>query len=394
MDAPGGDAFGPMQPPPPPAARPFALAGAALPPPPAPSPYPDPGYVPVAAAPPMSEAVARLPLGARDLVRQALDLLTRSDTGLRGPSFYIGFLVLVTLGPLAVIVGIVLATGDDLPGVGVRASGPYAGPPAWVGWLLLALLPAIAGLVAAGAEAAGLATAVIGGRVEGRPLALRESIAIARRRFWSILGPRLLVSIVSGFVSLVLSIALFFVVGFAAGDLIGTGLGLVISLVVSAPFVYVPAGVVLGEVGAGEAISRSFRLVMLRKRLAIVVTLFGVFSQFIVTFGLSAGIDAIGRVLAGAGVVEHVPVVVVVPIAAALVFALGTLTFLVEAIAAAPAVHAFAALTRYTHGLELGRREPVRGRSVWSPWLTPGLAVVAVLGLLVMLAGVASITAG
>ena len=52
-----------------------------------------------------------------------------------------------------------------------------------------------------------------------------------------------------------------------------------------------------------------------------------------------------------------------VPIAAMLVFAIGTLTFLVEAIAAAPAVHAFAALTHYTHGLEVGRARARRGHA-------------------------------
>jgi hypothetical protein len=76
------------------------------------------------------------------------------------------------------------------------------------------------------------------------------------------------------------------------------------------------------------------------------------------------------------------------------VFALGTLTFLVEAIAAAPAVHAFAALTHYTHGLEVGRRAPVRGRHLWDPWVTPGLAVLAVLGLLVLVGAVASFPGG
>jgi hypothetical protein len=251
-------------------------------------------------------------------------------------------------------------------------------------------VPAMAGLVAASAEASALATAVIGGRVEGRPLRMRQSIAIARRRFWSILGPRLLVSFISGLVNVVTTFVLFVIFGLVAGDVIGTGAGLVISLIVSAPFVYVPAGVVLGEVRAGEAISRSVRLVMLRKRLAIVITLFGVFSQFIVTFGLSTGIDAISRVLVGAGLMGSFPTVLVVPIAAALVFALGTLTFLVEAIAAAPAVHAFAALTHYTHGLEVGRREPVRGRHLWNPWVTPGLAVVAVVGLLILVGAIAS----
>jgi hypothetical protein len=399
MEPPAGDAFGPLLPPP----VPVAAAQVPQPPmPPATAALQANPFAPYGAArpamPPVTDAVLRIPLGTRDLIRQALDLLTRSDSGLRAPSFYIGFLLLVTFGPLAVVLGLVLALGQDVGGLGSPGSAgfrdPYAAPPAWVGWMFLAFVPAIAGLVAASAEASGLATAVIGGRVEGRPLRIRESIAIARRRFWSILGPRLLVNVISGFVGFVLTIILVAVFGLVAGDLIGTGTGLLVSLVVSAPFVYVPAGVVLGEVGAGEAISRSFRLVMLRKRLAIVVTLFGVFSQFIVTFGLSAGVDAIGRVLVGAGVVEDFPPALVVPIAAALVFALGTLTFLVEAIAAAPAVHAFAALTHYTHGLEVGRRQPVRGRHLWDPWMTPGLAAAAILGLLVMIGAVATLSGG
>ena len=122
-------------------------------------------------------------------------------------------------------------------------------------------------------------------------------------------------------------------------------------------------------------------LVRLRKRLAVVVTLFGVLSQFIVLFGLSIGVDVVSRVLVGTGLTEDFPRPLVVPIAAMLVFALGTLTFLVEAIAAAPAVHAFAALTHYTNGLELGRREPVAGRHLWNPEMTPGLGLVALLGI-------------
>jgi hypothetical protein len=123
------------------------------------------------------------------------------------------------------------------------------------------------------------------------------------------------------------------------------------------------------------------------------VTLFGVLSQFIVLFGLSEGIDIVGRIVVGTGLVEDFPPVLVVPIAAAMVFALGTLTFIVEAIAAAPAVHAFEALTHYTHGLEVGRREPVRGRRLWDPWLTPGLALTALLGLLTLVGAVLTLPA-
>ena len=231
--------------------------------------------------------------------------------------------------------------------------------------------------------------------MEGRPLRIRESIAIARRRFWSILGPRLLMNFISGVISTVVTIVLFAILGLAAGDLVGTGTGLLISLLVSAPFVYVPAGVVLGEVGAGEAISpvvppRACSASASRSS-----------SRCSASSASSSSRSACPPAStpspassSAPGLVDNFPAVLVVPIAAALVFALGTLTFLVEAIAAAPAVHAFAALTHYTHGLEVGRREPVRGRHLWDPWVTPGLAAVSVLGLLILVGGVASISGG
>ena len=249
------DGLGPTQPPAAPPAQP--------PPPPRPgrrarlhatSLQPAPPVLP-----PVSEAVLKIPLGTRDLIRQALDLLTRSDSGLRGPSFYIGFLLLVTFGPFAVILGLALTTGAM-----DQTGAPSPEFPVWALWLLLSIIPALLGYIAAQAEAAGMATAVIGGRVEGSPLGMRQSISIARRRFWSILGPRLLANVISGVIGFVMTLILFAIFGFAAGDAIGTGVSLVISLIVSAPFVYVPAGVVLGEVGAWEAIERSVRLVRRR----------------------------------------------------------------------------------------------------------------------------------
>ncbi len=362
------------QPPPPPTAMPaFGGMGRSAAPPPA------------LALEPVSVAVLAIPLGIRELVRQSLDLLTRRDAGLRGASFYIGFMLLVTFGPMAATLGLAFTLPGltDVPALDTPAtSDVYADPGAWPAWILLAVIPAIVGYVAAGVEARSLATAVIGGRVEGRPLRLRESISVARRRFWSVLGAQVLVGIISAVISFGVQGVL--LVALASGQELTFGVSLVVSVIIGAPFVYVPAGIILGEVDIIEAIRRTFRLVRMRKKLAVVVTLFGVLSQFIVLFGLSQGLDIIARLLIGAGLVETLPRPLVVPIAAALVFALGTLTFLVEAIAAAPAVHAFAALTHYTHGLQVGRDRPVTGRALWNPWVTPGLAIGALTGLLAL----------
>ncbi len=377
-----GELF-PLPPPPPPA----------VPLPPPPPRVSRPGvHTPNAPARPVaSEAVLQIPLGTRELVQVSLDLLTRRDTGLRGASFYVGFMLLVSLAPLIVIFGLLLTLPMVTEPVIADAYLLDAGSAAWLGWLLLAAIPAALGYLAAGTDARSLATAVIGGRVEGRPLHLRESISVARQRFWQILGAQFLVGIVTAIVSSVVQ----FVAGFGIGlgDEPLFGVSLVVSVLVSVPFVYVAAGIVLGEVGMFDAIARSWQLVRLRKRLAVVVTLFSVLGQFIVLFGLSAGIDIVARVLIGAGVVEDFPRPLVVPIAAALVFALGTLTFLVEAIAAAPAVHAFAALTHYTRGLQDGRDRPVAGTSLFSPWLTPGMALVTIVALLSLVGAVLTLPA-
>lgn len=331
----------------------------------------------------VTDAVLAIPLGTRQLVSTALDLLTRTDAGLRSASFYIGFMMLVTVGPVAALFGLVWLT------VGEDAFSTYAEPGPWLGWVLIAGLPAFLGYLAASVDASALATAVIGGRAEGRPLRLPQSITIARRRFWRVLGG----TIVTGIATSVVSFAANAVSDALLGpvEAVDFGISLIVGLVVGAPFVYVTAGIVIGEVGVFDAIRRSFRLVRARKQLAVVVTLFGVLSQFIVLFGLSIGLDTVLRVATGAGLVDGFPPALGVLVAAALVFALGTLTFLVEAIAAAPAVYAFAALTHYTRGLELGRREPLPVRHAWDPYVTPGLAIGAVIGLLALLGGIASL---
>lgn len=341
----------------------------------------------VALPPPTAETLA-IPLGPRRLVATALDLLTRPDAGLRGASFYIGLLTLLTVGPAVGLLGLAMASGlADAPartGVDIRAV-------AWPLWLLLALVPAVLGFVAASVEARALAVAVIGGRAEGRPLRLRESIAVARARFWQVLAAQLLVALLTGGVQFTLTFILRVILG--SVDVLSYGVSVVVGVVVGTPFIYAAAGIVLGEADAVEALRRSVRLAAARKPLAVVVTLFSVLAGLVVQLGLGLAADTVTRVLSGAGLADRFPVGLVVPLVAALVFAYGTLLLLTEAIAAAPAVHAFVALTHYTGGLERGRREPAATRHPWDPWFTPGLAVAALIGVLVLVGGVLTLPA-
>ena len=220
--------------------------------------------------------------------------------------------------------------------------------------IVIAAFLALAGYVVAGVESRTLATAVIGGRAEGRPLRLRESIAVARRRFWAVFGANVVVGTHRGARRRPWSRCRS-AWRWATSRRSTTGCRSSIGTLVGAPFAYVAAGIVLGEVGVFESIPRSFRLARARKRLALVVALFSILSQFIVLFGISIGGDVVLRVLDGTGIGEAFPAALAIPVAAALTFAFGTLLFLVEAITAAPAVYAFAALTHYTHGLQAGR---------------------------------------
>jgi hypothetical protein len=294
------------------------------------------------------------------------------------------------VGPAVTLFGVIwLRLGDAAFTWYVEPGYSYGDPGPWTGWLVLAALPAMFGYLVASVEATALAVAVIGGRAEGRPLRLRESIAVVRRRFWRVLGAGILTGIVTSIATLFASSLVHAAIGTV--DAIDFGVSLVVGLVVGAPFVYVTAGIVIGEVGVGTAIGRSLALVRARKQLAVVVTLFGVVSQFIVVFGLSEGIDTVYRLATGTGLADTFPPMLAIPVIAAFVFALGTLTFIVEAIAEAPAVYAFTALTHYTRGLEVGRREPLRVDHVWDPYITPGLAIGGAIALLALLAGIGSL---
>jgi hypothetical protein len=355
------------------------------------------GYAPAPEPlpPPTAETLA-LPMSPRRLVGVSLDLLTRSDSGLRAASFYIGFMLLITVAPVIALFGLAAATGAAgfFSEAGTSASR-YATTPAWLWWLMLGMLPASLGFMAVSVEAKALATAVIGGRAEGRPVQLRESIAVVRARFWSVLGASILVGLLTtGIQYLLVFVVVSNLRSSAAVSTLDYAISVLVGVVIGTPFIYTSAGIILGEASAIESLKRSVRLASARKRLAVVVTLFSVLAGLVVQFGLSIAADTVVRLLSGAGLTDHFPAALVVPLAAAMVFAYGTLVLLTEAIAAAPAVHAFVALTHYTGGLERGRRHPLEARHVWDPWLTPGLAACGAVAICALAFGLLSLPWG
>ena len=84
------------------------------------------------------------------------------------------------------------------------------------------------------------------------------------------------------------------------------------------------------------------------------ITLFASAPQFLIGIGIGTGLDLLVRVAGGPDGLASFPLALVIPVTAALVVRAGTLVFVAESFAASPAVHAFAALTHYTHGLEVG----------------------------------------
>ena len=345
---------------------------------------PPPSLLALVAAtqPRVPEAVLDIPTGIRPMIGRSMDLLFRGDSGLREPSFYVGVIVLLTLAPFAAIVALQVLTGGPV-------FDPLAPPTPVDGWIALAAVPAVLGYLVASVEARTLSTAVIGGRMEGRPLTLPQSVSVARKRFWRMLTAQAAVSIltlvIATVVTLVVDVALLEV---GPIELIDVGISLFAGVLVAYPFVYAPAALVLGEIGVVAAISRSFRLVRLRPRLAVVLALFGAAPQILIGIGLGTALDILIRVAGGVEALPDFPAVLVIPVVAVLSFAFGTLILLAEAVAASPAVHAFASLTHYTRGLDVGRMAPVEVDRPWAPWLTPGLAVLAAVALLSLLGGI------
>ena len=343
-------------------------------------PGPDASTAPTPASP-----FATVPLSGRAVVSASLELLATAQRPLRSASFYAGWLALATMGPLALLLWRLESVSPGAIDGQLGNVGPLDGP------LAVAFLLAALGYVAVVIDARAIAATVIAGEVEQRPVRLAGAVRLARRRFWRLVGAATLVAIPTVIGQTVGTSA---AEGVIPGSPEATGaVGVIAGILASSPFSYALAGIVLGEVPVLEALRRSVRLTRVRPRLALTVAAFGVASQLLLFLALTAGLDVVLRLVDAVALPPGVAGDVVGAIAiGAIVFALGTLLFTAEALAAAPQVHAFVALTHYARGLALARADE-SARHAWQPWLGPAFAVGVVLGVLTTLVGLRAIDA-
>ncbi len=134
-----------------------------------------------------------------------------------------------------------------------------------------------------------MASAILGGQYAHRPVGVRRALARSRMVFWHAIVASIIVSIpvtiAQQLVNGVLEGALG---GMAEASLVTSTL---VAAIVGAPFAYVLAGVVLGDVDPFEATRRSFRVFRARKLAAAVVAVFETVAVLLVALGLGAGLD-------------------------------------------------------------------------------------------------------
>lgn len=363
----------------------------------------DPGStvtpVPVALPSP-SVATTRMLLGA------SFDLLTRASEDMRRASFYVGILVLGTVGPVALAGWATEVISLHQTSAQMEAHLEGAGD-FW--YALLGVLAGM-GLTVALVESRTMAVALLGGHQANRPITLREALARSRMVFWR----AILASFIVGFPLLIaqgLVNAAFVSVFGPETDLSIVSSTLMVA-VVGAPFAYLLSGIVLGDVDPIEATSRSFRVFRARKAAAALVAVFESIAALLVVFGLFAGLDIALRVFDAVGLgadsgpagLTLVTIGIVVG-----VFALGTLIYTALAISLAPQVVMFIGLTHATFGLDHvrpgGDRIPEDGpdrdpagtwRRAGRPrfrWLTRPVLLGIALGAIGLVGLIASLTA-
>jgi hypothetical protein len=369
---------------------------------------------PVEVPAPRPPPVVPLP-GFRSGLGLALDLSLHASRRLRPASIYIGLQYLAVLGPVVLLfVAILVANPDFGDLMGRLALRDPLGPSDAErvgGWFLL-LAPgsiiATLALIALSVDSQIVALLILGGQLVGRPVGLRAAITMARARFWAVIRAGLLIGIPTVILNLILTAAFGPILG---TNTEGTALAAaILSTFALLPFVYTSAAVVLGEVGAMEAAKRSVRLERSRARLAVLIAVFSAAIGYIQLFALDSGGSILIRVGETVGLgFDRGPAAAsatIVLILAAIV-ALGSLSFTVTALAAAPQVVAFMALTGYTGAIDRTRAMESAARPPelavgWAPppprrragWISRPMLAGIVIGIVVAAFGITTVLGG
>jgi hypothetical protein len=324
----------------------------------------------------------------RRLLGAAFDLLTQASDDMRRASFYIGVIVLGTVGPLALAslaleVVSVHRTSDELDGLFRSGFG------AWYG--LLGSLAGV-GLIVAFVESRTMASAILGGHLARRPVTVREALSRSRMVFWRAIIASIIVGVPVSIAQTVVQSWLEALLG-ARAD-ISLVSSTIVAGVVGAPLAYLLSGIVLGDVDPIEATRRSLRVFRARKVAAALVAVFETIAVLLVFLGLGAGLDIALRIFDALGLgsdsgpagLTLITLGVVVG-----VFALGTLIYTALAISVAPQVVMFVGLTRATFGLDRVRPGGDRDPTVSRPgnrfrWLTIPMRIGFIAGAIGLLA--------
>jgi hypothetical protein len=181
----------------------------------------------------------------------------------------------------------------------------------------------------------------------------RQALARSRMTFWRAIVASIIVAVPIAIVQAV--------IGELLGNLTGPSQEIsvvtstLVTAIVGAPFAYILAGVVLGDVDPFEGMRRSIQVFRARKMAAAIVAGFETVTALLIVIGLEAGLDIILRVLSALGLgIDSGPLglAVVTMLIVAAVFAFGTLLFTVYALTIAPQVVMFVGLTHATNGLD------------------------------------------
>jgi hypothetical protein len=334
------------------------------------------------------------PPGVSETIGGALDLALSGSARIRMASLYIGFVTLLLAGPAIVLfLGLIRSEGFDDTILFVLGEAPRAffdQPEDAISMLRFATFFALVGVALITLEGQILAATIIGGVATGRPIGIRGALRVSRRVFWSIAVAAFLVGFLENVVSNI-TVAVAFAMTSAPDA--STVIGIVVAGLVIMPFAYHQSGVILGGVGAIEALRRSTRLARARWRLAFLVALAGTVLSFIEIFALGAGLDIVFRVADASGLTLDGPLPVAIAtvlVILVVVIAIGSLLVTIAALVAAPQVYAFLKLTGYSSGLDrsLPAADPT-GRPL--RLITRPMLAVIVLGGLAGLAGILSL---